>query len=118
MDTNQEHQIYRVITRGIRVQRGPGNADLVVERPRRDHTDGSYEFLDSDENPTLVAFDHLCRCDVRSMVAIGALAPWDGPIDGVTIQGFVPIEELHAREVSSADGPVDGDGSATAGSDA
>ena len=94
---------YRLITRGIRLNRGAGNADLVVERPfERDNRGdikrdarGTTKYLDSDEAPTLVEFDDLCSpSDIRFMLKTGAIvlhedteatpatAPADDAIDG------------------------------------
>lgn len=80
---------YRLITRGIRMNRGAGNEDLVVERPvarsakgdiKRDRK-GSALFLDSDEAPTLVTFDELVsERDVRFQLKIGAIEPLPQPL--------------------------------------
>ena len=76
---------YRLITRAIRLNRGAGNADLVVERPFERDNRGDIKrdargltlFLDSDEAPTLVEFDDLCSPnDIRFMLKTGAIVPW------------------------------------------
>lgn len=61
---------YRVWTTRLRVQRGPGNPDLVVERPQNP---AKTMFLDSDEAPTLVTFDEQCQVDIPMLLRIGAI---------------------------------------------
>lgn len=76
-------QVYRLITPRLRVQRGSGNEDLVVERPKVTQGKGSKNertiFKDSDEEPTLVEFDELCQVDVDFLLKIGAIAPYAKP---------------------------------------
>jgi hypothetical protein len=97
-------QKYRLLGRRLRVQRGPGNEDLVVERPVRDtntKTGTGYVFLDSDENPTLVEFDDLCQVDIPSLIQIGAIVEYVAP-------SAVP-QNLSARKGGSG-GSVDSGG--------
>lgn len=71
---------YRVFTRRLRVQRGPGNSDLVVERPLElDARGNEVGYADSDEKPTLVTFDDKCQVDVASLLANGAIAEYSPP---------------------------------------
>lgn len=81
---------YRLIGRRLRVQRGPGNPDLVVERPIKETKTG-YVFLDSDEEPTIVAFDELCQVDIPSLIQIGAI-----------VEYVAPAPKVHARKVPAA----------------
>ena len=100
---------YRLITRAIRLNRGAGNADLVVERPfERDNRGdikrdarGLTKFLDSDEAPTLVEFDDLCSpSDIRFMLKTGAIVPWH--------EGMTAIQAA-AASVAAADDAIDGE---------
>lgn len=57
----------------LRVQRGPGNADLVSERPReRIAGSDNYRYTDLDA-PTMVSFDQHCLVDVDALIASGAI---------------------------------------------
>ena len=71
---------YRQIAHRLRVQRGPGNPDLVSERPRAGRRGNWAEYLDSDEKPTLVEFDKLCRVDAAHLMKIGAIIEYTPPI--------------------------------------
>lgn len=87
--------VYRVITKGLRVQRGTGRPDLVVMRPMN----GSRTvFTDSDDMPTLVSFDEHCQVDITYLLNIGAIVPWEAPLqaekggnDGEVGQQHVPL---------------------------
>ena len=68
---------YRLVTTRLRVQRGVGNPDLVVERPHK-RTETGPVFLDED-NPTLVTFDDKCQVDVPGLLDLGAIEPWTPP---------------------------------------
>lgn len=68
--------VYRVLTRKLRIQRGPGRPDKVVERPGHDGVLG-YVFDDSDGCPTLVEFDALDKVDVSFLLACGAIREWE-----------------------------------------
>ncbi len=68
---------FRQITHRLRIQRGPGRADKVSERPRA----ADRQYLDSDEAPTLVTFDEYDQVDVSALLQMGAIVPWapEGP---------------------------------------
>lgn len=73
---------YRLITHRLRIQRGPGNPDKVVERPRAGSREAGWsEFLDSDENPTLITFDELDQIDVASHLRGGGLCEYAPMVD-------------------------------------
>ena len=65
---------YRVLTKRLRVQRGAGREDLVVERPFKEDAQGIVHYLDSDEAPTLVKFDKYCQVNVDQLLRVGAIA--------------------------------------------
>ena len=65
---------FRVIAQRLRISRGPGRPDLVVERHR---TLGG-RFTDSDEAPTLVTLDEWCQIDMASLLGT-ALVPYTAP---------------------------------------
>lgn len=78
---------YIQIARKLRVQRGPGNADLVSERPGKWANQGepNERFVYSDDPetaPTLVDFDEHCRVDIPSMVRMGAIREYVEPKKG------------------------------------
>ena len=82
--------IYRQIARRLRVDRGPGHPDLVSERPTITRADGSYEFTDSDANPTLVEFDETCRVNLPELLRLGAIVahtPAKAPAKGTPAGG-------------------------------
>lgn len=67
-------QKYRLIAGKLRVQRGKGNTDLVVERPfRRERKTNSKVFLDGEDEPVLVEFDANCIVDIPSLISLGAI---------------------------------------------
>ena len=68
---------YRVLTERLRVQRGPGRPDLVVERPMSSKRTA---FLDSDEKPTLIQFDEHCQVDVAFLLVVGAIVEYVPPV--------------------------------------
>lgn len=74
-----EQKTYRLVTAKLRVQRGPGNPDLVVARPLKPGDSNQRVFTDSDENPTLVTFDDLCQVDIDNLLAVGAIAEYTPP---------------------------------------
>lgn len=66
--------VYRQYSHRLRVQRGPGNADLVSERANKGkNADGNWVYTDSDKNPTLIEFDELCQVDIPQLLATGAI---------------------------------------------
>lgn len=67
---------YRQFSQRLRFSRGPGKPVEEFERPRNKKTG---VFLDSDEAPTLVDITAACSCDVQSLLAIGAIAPYAAP---------------------------------------
>jgi len=69
--------VYVQLSRRLRVQRGPGNADLVSGRPVELDAEGEVvRYLDDPErDPTLVEFDALCRVNVPQLLRIGAIRP-------------------------------------------
>ena len=71
--------IYVQLSRRLRVQRGPGNADLVSARPVELDAEGEVvRYLDDPErDPTLVEFDALCRVNVPQLLRIGAIRPYE-----------------------------------------
>lgn len=69
--------VYRQITHKLRIPRGPGNPDLVSVRPRHKKS-GAYQ--DSDDKPTLVEFDELCRVDLEFLQTLGAIVEYTPPI--------------------------------------
>lgn len=71
-----EQQVYRVVTRRLRVQRGPGRHDLVVERPMNK---AMTRYLDSDAAPTLITFDEHCQVDMDGLLRLGAIVPYTPP---------------------------------------
>lgn len=87
--TTEEPVTYRVLSARLRVQRGPGHEDLVVERPvartskgeaKRDGR-GNVTYLDGDgapgnAAPTLVTFDEHCQVRIEQLLRIGAIVPW------------------------------------------
>lgn len=68
----QAGSTYRLLTAGIRVQRGAGNPDLVATRPRNSRTG---PFTDSEAKPTLVTFAEGDQADIEFLLRIGAIAP-------------------------------------------
>lgn len=68
---------YRLITKRLRVGRGPGRDDLVVERPHEDTKTGRI-FHDL-EQPTIVIFDEHCQVDIQSLLTLGAIEPYRVP---------------------------------------
>ncbi len=75
--------VYRVMTRRLRVQRGSGRPDLVVERPFKVLNEGKLNervtFGDSDTEPTLVKFDEHCQVNVDFLLRTGAIVPYTPP---------------------------------------
>lgn len=67
---------YRQLSQRLRFSRGPGKPVEEFERPRNTKTG---VFLDSDAEPTLVEVTAACSCDVESLLAIGAIAPYAAP---------------------------------------
>lgn len=70
---------YRQISHRLRVQRGPGKPDTVVERPRREGGRGRVVYADSDAEPTLITFHKGDVADVPALLAAGAIAPYEPP---------------------------------------
>ena len=77
---------YRVLTKRLRIARGPGNPDRIVERPSRLMRDksGTYDLFLDDDNPTLVTFDAGDLVDVTFLLRCGAIveASNEGVTDG------------------------------------
>ena len=69
-------QVYRVVTRRLRVQRGPGRHDLVAERPMNK---AETRYIDSDDKPTLITFDEHCQVDIPWLLRLGAIVPYTPP---------------------------------------
>lgn len=65
-------QTYRVIAKGIRVQR-PGRPHLEVKRPRNPDTG---QFLDSDAAPTLITFADDDDVDIATLLRQGSIVAW------------------------------------------
>lgn len=72
MVTAEQAGTYRQFTQRLRIQRGPGNPDLVSERPRDQK---SRNYLDSDAKPTLITLSEGDLADVPALLASGAIAP-------------------------------------------
>lgn len=66
---------YRQLAQRLRVQRGAGQPDAILERPRDKRTK---TFLDGD-SPTLVTFAAGDQVDVAFLLSIGALATYNPP---------------------------------------
>lgn len=71
--------IYRQVAHRLRINRGPGRPDKVSERPRAGRRGDWREFLDSDEAPTLIAFDEYDQVNIPALLAQGAIAPHTPP---------------------------------------
>lgn len=65
---------YRQVAMRLRVQRGPGNPDLVSERPHTKDAEGNPIYQDEDE-PTLITFDVDCQVDIEKLLKQGAIVP-------------------------------------------
>ena len=65
---------YRVITGGLRFRQAPGGPKVTVRRP----SDAAGEhYTDSDAAPTLVTFEATAEVDIPSLLATGAIVPWE-----------------------------------------
>lgn len=74
------HQVYRQLAHRLRIQRGPGNPDKVSERPRKGSRERGWgDYLDSEQNPTLIEFDDLDRVDIDALLRTGAIVPYEKP---------------------------------------
>ena len=75
-----EHRYIQVAYR-LRVQRGPGRADLYSERPVRKNSEGHIvEAKDDPDNfPTIVTFDEHCRVDIPALLKLGAIKQYSEP---------------------------------------
>lgn len=75
--TAEQSGQYVQISRKLRIQRGPGVADLVSERPSDPRTK---RLLDDPANaPTLITLTEGDLADVPSLLALGAIVPYAPP---------------------------------------
>jgi|GEM_PF-6686025 len=72
---------YVQLSKVLRIQRGPGNADLESERPVKLNAKKEVVgFLDDPvTNPTLVTFDELCDVNIRFLLRTGAIREYVAP---------------------------------------
>lgn len=69
---------YRQLSHRLRIQRGPGRPDKVLERPREGSRERGWgRYLDSDEKPTLITFDEYDQVDIAQLLRSGAIVPWE-----------------------------------------
>jgi hypothetical protein len=89
---------YVLLAQKMRIQRGPGNADLVVERPAINAADGSgiRGYLDDPDGitapPTLVEFDDLCQINVEKAIKSGAFREYIEPAKSTRTTRTAPDE--------------------------
>ena len=67
---------YRVMCSGLRFRQVPGGPKGTVRRP----SDAAGEhYTDSADSPTLVTFEATAEVDIPSLLATGAIVPWEPP---------------------------------------
>lgn len=69
---------YRQIAHKLRIER-PGHPHRESMRPRAGQRGDWREFLDSDDNPTLVEFYADDRVDIPALLRQGAIVEWTPP---------------------------------------
>ncbi len=70
---------FRQVSHRLRIHR-PGKPDNVSERPREgNREDGWGQYLDGDDNPTLIAFEAGDVADVADLLRMGAIVEYEPP---------------------------------------
>lgn len=78
---------FRQIAHKLRIHRA-GQPDKIGERPRKGSRDQGWgDYLDSDQEPTLITFDEFDRVDIGALLRSGAIVAWEPPKEEVIEDG-------------------------------